>query len=44
MTIKLRLLSFLQEDAGQGRETVPIVENVRVYARIRSRFLSLLSA
>lgn len=33
MTIKLRLLSFLQEDAGQGREAVPIVEDVRVYVR-----------
>lgn len=41
LTIKLCLLSFLQEDAGQGREAVPIVEDVRVYVRaIRSRLLA----
>ncbi|EFN73142.1 hypothetical protein EAG_15240 [Camponotus floridanus] len=31
MTIKPRLLSFLQGDAGQGGEMEPIVEDVRVY-------------
>jgi hypothetical protein len=41
ITIKPRLLSFLQGDAGQGREAVPIVEDVRVYGRRYAAAFSL---
>lgn len=41
ITIKPRLLSFLQGDAGQGGEMEPIVEDVRVYVRQYAAAFSL---